>query len=50
MEELQVLEPDERGWEVVYKDSKFYRKKTFIHDNGITRVYEPIPMRKKEKQ
>lgn len=27
MEELQVLEPDELGWEVVFKDGKFYRKK-----------------------
>ena len=47
-EERLFLEADELGWEVVYKDGTFYRKKTYKHDNATVRIYDPIPF-KKEK-
>ena len=50
LEEIRVSEPDERGWEKVYKDGKLYEKKAFISNNGTTRVYNPIPLRKKENK
>ena len=50
VEELRVSEPDEQGWEKVYKDGELYEKKTFISNNGTTRVYNPIPLRQKENK
>lgn len=50
LEEIRVSEPDELGWEKVYKDGKLYEKKTIISDNGTTRIYNPIPLRKKENK
>ena len=50
LEEMRVSEPDELGWEKVYKDGRLYEKKTFISNNGTTRVYNPIPLRKKENR
>lgn len=47
--EFVRVEPDELGWEVVYKDGKFYYKKTTKTDNAIVRVYNQIPFKKKEK-
>lgn len=47
--EFICVELDELGWEVVYKDGTFYHKKTIVHDNGLTRIYNPIPFKKKEK-
>ena len=46
MKELPILEPDELGWNVVYKDGKFYEKTTFIDDNGKTTIYMPLPFTK----
>ena len=50
VEEMRLSEPDERGWEIVYRDGKFYEKKTMIHDNGTIHIYNPIPFRKKENK
>ena len=50
LEEMRVSEPDELGWEKVYKDGKLYEKKTFISNNGTTTVYNPIPLKKKENK
>lgn len=50
VEEMRLSEPDELGWEKVYKDGKLYEKKTFISKSGTTRVYNPIPLRKKENK
>ena len=50
LEEMRLSEPDELGWEKVYKDGKLYEKKTIIRDNGTTRIYNPIPFRKKENK
>jgi hypothetical protein len=49
MEELQFLEPDEQGWEVVYKNNIFYEKKTFKTDKATVTVYSPIAVMKKKK-
>ena len=50
VEEMRLSEPDELGWEKVYKDGKLYEKKTFIFNNCTARVYNPIPFRKKENK
>lgn len=50
VEEIRVSEPDELGWEGVYKNGKLYEKKTIISDNCTTRIYNPIPLRKKENK
>ena len=47
MEELEVLEPDELGWAVVYKDGRLYEKKTLVSGNCTINVYDPIPFEKK---
>ena len=47
-EEMLILEADELGWEVVYKDGTFYHKKTIIHDNATVRTYHPIPFEKRK--
>ena len=44
--ELVCSEPDKLGWEMIYKDGTFYHKKTIIHDNGMTRIYNPITLKK----
>lgn len=49
-EEMLILEADELGWKVVYKDGTLYQQKTIIHDNGTTRIYNPIPLKKKKNK
>ena len=44
--EFQIIEPDERGWEVVVKDGTIYEKKTLVYENGATTIYDPIPFKK----
>ena len=46
--ELECVEPDERGRSVVFKDGTFYYKNTYKFDNCTANVYMPIPMKKKE--
>lgn len=46
--ELLVLEPDELGWEVVYKDGTLYYKKTIIYKNATINIYDPIPFEKRK--
>lgn len=48
LEEMRLSEPDELGWEKVYKDGKLYEKKTFISNNCTARVYNPIPFKKRK--
>ena len=48
VEEMLIMEPNELGWEVVYKEGTLYRKKTIEHTNGISRIYMPIPFKKKQ--
>ncbi len=47
--EIVCGEPNELGWETVYRDGRLYEKKTIIHDNCTTRIYNPISLKKKEK-
>lgn len=49
-DELRLSEPNQRGWKTVYSHGKLYEKKTIIHDNGTTRIYNPLPLRKEIKQ
>ena len=46
--EIMCGEPNELGWETVLKDGKLFEKKTIIHDNGTTHIYNPIPLKKKK--
>lgn len=46
--EIVCSEPDETGRVSVYKDGQFYYKKTYKMENATVRVYNPIPMKKRE--
>ena len=46
--EIVCVEPDETGESIVYKDGTFYYKNTYEMDNATVRVYNPIPMKKRE--
>ena len=48
-DDISLSEPNELGWEIVLNHGKLYEKKTIIHDNGTTRVYNPIPWKKKKQ-
>ena len=48
VEEMLILEADELGWEIVYKDGTLYHKKTIIHKNATVRIYDPIPFEKRK--
>ena len=41
-DEMEIIEADENGWSVVYKDEIFYFKKTFIYDHATVHLYAPI--------
>mgnify|MGYP003292663504 CR=1 FL=1 len=47
--EIQIIEPDKRGWEVVYKNGKLYEKKKIITGNCTINIYNPIPFEKPKK-
>ena len=46
-EEL-ILERDELGWEAVYREGKFYYKKTLVKGNATIQLYLPIPFEEKK--
>ena len=50
LEEMRLSEPDELGWEKVYKDGKLYEKKTIVSNNCTARIYNPIPLAKKKNK
>lgn len=39
--EMEIIEADEYGWSVVYKDNIFYHKKTTRRDNVTVNLYVP---------
>ena len=47
-EEMLICEPDELGWEVVYKEGTLYYKKTIKKDNATISIYDPIPFEKRK--